>query len=128
MPYLIAIVLQVFAFYWHANEVREQSLQIAEAAYNGPWIDVNNSVKKKLLLISLNAQRPLEVGRIFCFVFVELTSSFFLFSDYTGKRFPDDAGDVSIFAQGILFLLHSIETTSSLRKLRSTLLWVTVIS
>ncbi|XP_053699231.1 odorant receptor Or2-like [Sabethes cyaneus] len=67
IPYLVAIVLQVFAFYWHANEVSEHSLGIAKAVYNGPWIDVDNSVKKKLLLISLSAQRPLEItlGNVF---------------------------------------------------------------
>ncbi|XP_053699230.1 odorant receptor Or2-like [Sabethes cyaneus] len=67
VPYLVAVVLQVFAFYWHANEVSEQSLGIAKAAYNGPWTDVNDSVKKKLLLISLSAQRPLKItlGNVF---------------------------------------------------------------
>ncbi|XP_055543611.1 odorant receptor Or2-like [Wyeomyia smithii] len=67
VPYSVTIVTQVFAFYWHANEVREESIKIAEAAYNGPWMDKEESIKKKLLLVSLSAQRPLELtlGNVF---------------------------------------------------------------
>uniref|UniRef100_A0AAG5D8E9 Odorant receptor n=1 Tax=Anopheles atroparvus TaxID=41427 RepID=A0AAG5D8E9_ANOAO len=59
--YIFMILTQIFAFYWHSNEVREESMAIAEAAYSGPWLEVHNSIKKKLLLIIIRAQRPLEV-------------------------------------------------------------------
>ncbi|XP_049282937.1 odorant receptor Or2-like [Anopheles funestus] len=59
--YIFMILTQIFAFYWHSNEVREESMAIAEAAYSGPWVNVNDAIKKKLLLITLRAQRPLEI-------------------------------------------------------------------
>uniref|UniRef100_A0A182Q232 Uncharacterized protein n=1 Tax=Anopheles farauti TaxID=69004 RepID=A0A182Q232_9DIPT len=59
--YIFMILTQIFAFYWHSNEVREESMAIAEAAYSGPWLNVDNAIKKKLLLITIRAQRPLEV-------------------------------------------------------------------
>ncbi|XP_055550542.1 odorant receptor Or2-like [Wyeomyia smithii] len=64
LVYIFMIVVQVFVFYWHANEVREASKEIANAAYDGPWYEADQSIKKnhkKLLLIALRAQRPLEV-------------------------------------------------------------------
>lgn len=62
--YIFMILTQIFAFYWHSNEVREESMAIATAAYSGPWLEVDNSIKKKLLLITMRAQRPLEVRYI----------------------------------------------------------------
>uniref|UniRef100_A0A182VV01 Odorant receptor n=1 Tax=Anopheles minimus TaxID=112268 RepID=A0A182VV01_9DIPT len=61
VAYIFSMLAQIFAFYWHSNEVREESMKIAEAAYSGPWVDVENSIKKKLLLIIIRAQRPLEI-------------------------------------------------------------------
>ncbi|XP_049549243.1 odorant receptor Or2-like [Anopheles darlingi] len=65
--YIFMILTQIFAFYWHSNEVREESMAIATAAYSGPWLEVDNSIKKKLLLITMRAQRPLEltVGNVY---------------------------------------------------------------
>ncbi|XP_050085321.1 odorant receptor Or2-like [Anopheles aquasalis] len=65
--YIFMILTQIFAFYWHSNEVREESMAIATAAYSGPWLEVDNSIKKKLLLITIRAQRPLEltVGNVY---------------------------------------------------------------
>ncbi|XP_055543610.1 odorant receptor Or2-like [Wyeomyia smithii] len=46
VPYSVTTMTQVFVFYWHANEVREESMKIAEAAYNGPvWTRRNRSKK-----------------------------------------------------------------------------------
>ncbi|XP_053693056.1 odorant receptor Or2-like [Sabethes cyaneus] len=61
MVYILMIITQSFVFYWQANEVREESMGIAKAAYSAPWIEMDVSVKKKLLLIVLRAQRPLEI-------------------------------------------------------------------
>uniref|UniRef100_A0A182YSY8 Uncharacterized protein n=2 Tax=Anopheles stephensi TaxID=30069 RepID=A0A182YSY8_ANOST len=61
VAYIFTMLAQIFAFYWHSNEIREESMKIAEAAYSGPWVDVENSIKKKLLLIIIRAQRPLEI-------------------------------------------------------------------
>ncbi|XP_058814907.1 odorant receptor Or2-like [Topomyia yanbarensis] len=59
--YIFMIISQIFTFYWHANEVREESMSIAEAAYNVPWTELDNSTKKKFSLIIVRSQRPLEI-------------------------------------------------------------------
>lgn len=61
VSYIFMIISQIFAFYWHANEVREESMAIGEAAYSGPWIELDQASKKKLLLVILRSQVPLEV-------------------------------------------------------------------
>ncbi|XP_029728040.2 odorant receptor Or2-like [Aedes albopictus] len=62
VSYIFMIISQIFAFYWHANEVREESMAIGEAAYSGAWIDMNQASKKKLLLVILRSQVPLEIS------------------------------------------------------------------
>ncbi|XP_055600381.1 odorant receptor Or2-like [Uranotaenia lowii] len=65
--YIFMIISQIFAFYWHGNEIREESVAIAEAAYSGYWVELHPSVRRKLLLIILRAQKPLQitVGNIY---------------------------------------------------------------
>uniref|UniRef100_A0A182QJM0 Uncharacterized protein n=1 Tax=Anopheles farauti TaxID=69004 RepID=A0A182QJM0_9DIPT len=65
--YIFMILSQMFAFYWHANEVLEQSLGIGDAIYNGAWPDFEEPVRKKLLLIIARAQRPMviKVGNVY---------------------------------------------------------------
>ncbi|KAL9708520.1 hypothetical protein quinque_012038 [Culex quinquefasciatus] len=36
VAYIFMIISQIFTFYWHANELREESMGIAEAAYDAP--------------------------------------------------------------------------------------------
>lgn len=56
------IISQIYAFYWHGNELREQSMAIAKVAYGAaPWLEMKPALKKMVLLIILRAQRPLEV-------------------------------------------------------------------
>nr|ACH69146.1 odorant receptor 10 [Anopheles quadriannulatus] len=59
--YIFMILTQIFAFYWHSNEVREESMAIAQASYSGPWLNVDETIKKKLLMMTIRAQRPLEI-------------------------------------------------------------------
>ncbi|XP_052870035.1 odorant receptor Or2 [Anopheles cruzii] len=59
--YIFMILSQMFAFYWHGNEVLEQSLGIADAIYNGAWPDFDERVRKKLVLIIARAQRPMTI-------------------------------------------------------------------
>lgn len=103
------IISQIFAFYWHANEVREESMNIAEAAYSVPWAELDNSVKKKLLLLILRAQRPLEVsqsswGNLRPLVLTEFSGVFS--TDHSRQRLPDDVGNVPIAAECVLFVLY----------------------
>ncbi|KAL9708517.1 hypothetical protein quinque_012035 [Culex quinquefasciatus] len=61
VAYIFMIISQIFTFYWHANELREESMGIAEAAYDAPWVELDDSMKKKLLLVIARAQQPLEI-------------------------------------------------------------------
>uniref|UniRef100_A0A182P384 Uncharacterized protein n=1 Tax=Anopheles epiroticus TaxID=199890 RepID=A0A182P384_9DIPT len=65
--YIFMILSQMFAFYWHANEVLEQSLGIGNAIYNGAWPDFEEPIRKKLILIIARAQRPMtiKVGNVY---------------------------------------------------------------
>ncbi|XP_058121238.1 odorant receptor Or2 [Anopheles ziemanni] len=65
--YIFMILSQMFAFYWHAHEVLEQSLGISDSIYNGAWPDFDESIRKKLILIIARAQRPMaiKVGNVF---------------------------------------------------------------
>uniref|UniRef100_A0A182Y5T5 Odorant receptor 2 n=1 Tax=Anopheles stephensi TaxID=30069 RepID=A0A182Y5T5_ANOST len=49
--YIFMILSQMFAFYWHANEVLEQSLGIGDAIYNGAWPDYDEPIRKKLIKV-----------------------------------------------------------------------------
>ncbi|XP_053677285.1 odorant receptor Or2 [Anopheles nili] len=65
--YIFMILSQMFAFYWHANEVLEQSLGIGDAIYNGAWPNFEEPVRKMLILIIARAQRPMaiKVGNVY---------------------------------------------------------------
>ncbi|EDS40323.1 odorant receptor [Culex quinquefasciatus] len=63
---LLFLLNIIFTFYWHANELREESMGIAEAAYDAPWVELDDSMKKKLLLFIARAQQPLEaIGNVY---------------------------------------------------------------
>ncbi|XP_035777172.1 odorant receptor Or2 isoform X2 [Anopheles albimanus] len=59
--YIFMILSQMFAFYWHANEVLEQSLGICDSVYNGSWPDFEEDVRKNIVLIIARAQRPMTI-------------------------------------------------------------------
>lgn len=59
--YIFLIVSQSFIWYWHSNEVREESMNISLSAYSTPFIDFTIPMQKKLILIMARAQRPLEI-------------------------------------------------------------------
>ncbi|XP_053697375.1 odorant receptor Or2-like [Sabethes cyaneus] len=61
ISYIFMIISQIFAFYWYGNEIREESMAIALAAYSGPWLELDTKIRKMLLLIILRAQRPLQI-------------------------------------------------------------------
>ncbi|XP_055640679.1 odorant receptor Or2-like [Toxorhynchites rutilus septentrionalis] len=65
--YIFMILSQMYALYWHSNEVREQSLDIGDSLYNARWLDFNKSIKKEMILLIARAQRPLaiKVGNVY---------------------------------------------------------------
>ncbi|XP_049819678.1 odorant receptor Or2 isoform X2 [Aethina tumida] len=58
LNYLALIVVQIFFFGWFANEIKEQSLGIADAIYEHTWYDQSISIRKSLLLMMVRAQKP----------------------------------------------------------------------
>ena len=59
--YITTILFQVFVWYWHSNEIREESMAISTAVYDSSFLDFSIPMKRKLILIIMRAQRPLEV-------------------------------------------------------------------
>ncbi|XP_062553253.1 odorant receptor Or2-like [Armigeres subalbatus] len=62
VSYIFMIISQIFAFYWHANEVREESMAIGEAAYSCPWIYLDRNSKKQLQMVILRSQSSLKIS------------------------------------------------------------------
>ncbi|KAF2896750.1 hypothetical protein ILUMI_09425, partial [Ignelater luminosus] len=60
--YIGAMVTQLFLFYWLGNEVLLESSGIANAIWESPWYECNNSAKKTLLQIMVRSQRPLKLS------------------------------------------------------------------
>ncbi|XP_065369646.1 odorant receptor 49b [Calliphora vicina] len=65
--YITMIFAQILALYWYANELMEQNLQIAEAAYDTEWFNFKIPVQKNILLLILRAQKPcsIKVGNMY---------------------------------------------------------------
>jgi odorant receptor len=59
--YIFMILCQIFALYWHSNEIREESMAISIAIYSSNFLDFTIPMKRKLILIILRSQKPLEI-------------------------------------------------------------------
>ncbi|XP_060533699.1 uncharacterized protein LOC132706394 isoform X3 [Cylas formicarius] len=53
------LLVQVFCLAWSANEIKTQSLELADAFYEGLWFERSNTIKKLVLIMITRAQRPL---------------------------------------------------------------------
>ncbi|KAL9875446.1 odorant receptor 30a [Glossina fuscipes] len=65
--YIFMIFSQSVIMYYYANELYDQSLFVAEAAYNSDWFHFNVMTQKILHLLILRAQKPcaILVGNIY---------------------------------------------------------------
>nr|AID61215.1 odorant receptor [Calliphora stygia] len=65
--YITMIFAQILALYWYANELMEQNLQIAAAAYDTEWFTFEIPVQKNIQLLILRAQKPcsIKVGNMY---------------------------------------------------------------
>ncbi|XP_055599245.1 odorant receptor Or2-like [Uranotaenia lowii] len=66
--YIFMILSQMYALYWHSNEIREQSLEIGDAMYyNSAWLNFSVPSKKSIMFMIARAQQPLaiKVGNVF---------------------------------------------------------------
>ncbi|XP_030764608.1 odorant receptor 49b-like [Sitophilus oryzae] len=52
-------LLQVFVIAWISNEVKLESLKVADAVYDSPWYEQDEKIKKLLHIILLRGQKPL---------------------------------------------------------------------
>ena len=57
----------MYAFYFQTNTNREESMEIAKAAYDLPFWNFTIPMKKKVIFLIMRAQHPLEVtiGNVF---------------------------------------------------------------
>ncbi|XP_055380705.1 odorant receptor 30a-like [Condylostylus longicornis] len=65
--YILMIFGQIASFSWFANELYEESLKIAYAAYSTDWIHYSSAFKKSILLLILRSHKPLamKIGNVF---------------------------------------------------------------
>ncbi|SPP75605.1 odorant receptor 49b [Drosophila guanche] len=56
--YINMILAQILALYWYANELREQNLAVATAAYETEWFTFEGPMRKNILFMIMRAQRP----------------------------------------------------------------------
>uniref|UniRef100_A0A1A9WER3 Odorant receptor n=1 Tax=Glossina brevipalpis TaxID=37001 RepID=A0A1A9WER3_9MUSC len=65
--YIFMIFSQSVIMYYYANELYDQSLLVAEAAYDSDWFDFNVMTQKILHLLILRAQKPcaILIGKIY---------------------------------------------------------------
>ncbi|XP_050305327.1 odorant receptor 49b-like [Anthonomus grandis grandis] len=61
LAYLIALVLQVFIFGWLADEIKVQSLAIADSFYFSEWYDLDPNSKKLIHIVMIRAQKSSNI-------------------------------------------------------------------
>ncbi|KAH8291480.1 hypothetical protein KR054_012180, partial [Drosophila jambulina] len=59
--YINMILAQILALYWYANELREQNLAVATAAYETEWFTYEIPVRKNIIFMMMRAQRPASI-------------------------------------------------------------------
>ncbi|XP_052840047.1 LOW QUALITY PROTEIN: odorant receptor 49b [Drosophila gunungcola] len=59
--YINMILAQILALYWYANELREQNLAVATAAYDMEWYTFDVPVRKNIIFMMMRAQRPASI-------------------------------------------------------------------
>ncbi|XP_055837451.1 odorant receptor 49b [Episyrphus balteatus] len=64
--YITMIFAQILALYWYANELYQETLNIAAAAYETNWFEFEIPTQKFVMLLILRAQKPcsLMVGNV----------------------------------------------------------------
>ncbi|TMW54610.1 hypothetical protein DOY81_000404 [Sarcophaga bullata] len=65
--YINMIFAQILALYWYANELKEQHLEIAAAAYETEWFTFKLPIQKNIQLLILRTQKPcsIKVGNMY---------------------------------------------------------------
>nr|XP_016943087.1 odorant receptor 49b [Drosophila suzukii] len=59
--YINMILAQILAIYWYANELKEQNLAVATAAYATEWYTFDVPLRKNILFMMMRAQRPAAI-------------------------------------------------------------------
>uniref|UniRef100_A0A1A9V0A3 Odorant receptor n=1 Tax=Glossina austeni TaxID=7395 RepID=A0A1A9V0A3_GLOAU len=59
--YILTMLYVLFTYYWHANEVIMESVQVSETAYALPWYNCSKRFRKTLLLFIAQSQQPLQI-------------------------------------------------------------------
>ncbi|XP_060535491.1 odorant receptor 45b-like [Cylas formicarius] len=57
--HFLFLIFQTFVLGWSANEIKVQSLKLADALYHSAWYEQNEKIKKSILLMIIRAQKPL---------------------------------------------------------------------
>ncbi|XP_017777947.1 PREDICTED: odorant receptor 4-like [Nicrophorus vespilloides] len=61
IEYLFAILIQMFIFYWYANDIIIESMKVAEAVWHTDFYEFPLDVQKDLIIFMMRAQKPLTL-------------------------------------------------------------------
>lgn len=62
LDFMFVMFTQMFIWYWHANEILVESTAISDAVFKCDFVEFPISIKKKLQMIMLRAQDPVQVS------------------------------------------------------------------
>ena len=99
------ILVQLHAFYFQANKIREESMEIANAAYETPFWNFTTPMKKKLILIIQRAQKPMQVGYKFFYILIKKFNKCDISGDCR-QHLSDDTGIISNFVKYSLHIFQ----------------------
>nr|ARO76436.1 odorant receptor 31 [Conogethes punctiferalis] len=75
LAYFLCMTLQLFLYCYQGNQLSEESIQVAEAAYEMPWYSCTSSFRRDLLMLMTRSRR---VSRITAAGFTTLSLSAFM--------------------------------------------------
>ncbi|XP_060530138.1 uncharacterized protein LOC132704277 isoform X2 [Cylas formicarius] len=58
-----AFIVYILALGWSSNEIKLQSMAIADAIYDTPWYDQSEEAKRILLIMMMRTKRPLRMTK-----------------------------------------------------------------
>ncbi|XP_072940963.1 odorant receptor 10-like isoform X2 [Epargyreus clarus] len=57
--YLSACLVQLLLFYWHSNEVTEESLLVSYSTFKSDWVGTNRSLQKEMAILAHTTNKRL---------------------------------------------------------------------
>nr|AUF73026.1 odorant receptor [Anoplophora chinensis] len=60
--HVLMLLVHMLLFYWHADEIRHESMAISEALYETDWYEYSRSTSSTIHIMMMRSQRPLSLS------------------------------------------------------------------